>query len=494
MEELPFFCLSALTCVSRLNSIDLPDPSSSAEPISLINAKNTSFRRSGLKNLISNPRLSTFRQLPTLLTVPSNKLMALSRRLSNPLGARSTTSDNLFEGKRVTVQFDMGTPKLHLHLSDLGAIDVAALLPRGVDKPSSHHADLNCVNPFSPEKGETDTVSPTAVSRATLLQSATHSTSEHDARLFEGLRGKKVKGKGVMDGEKNPQFLKSHSRGSIREDRGATHDSDKSEDKPLPEVPAVNGRILKLSSNQIRIITHSALTKLTGILRPFSSHTGADEMDGPSFPAGDTSESYVAPRHIIDENHPAQENLSKAIGQENPPKETEERSPNRRKGPASRTQSLPAPSQSAQPVQALIGDSVKRNSLWINREVHIAERTPPLRPRLPSSSTRIRSLPPSRRRETSGKYRSVEQVNIGTAPQRRTPAPARACHAKARSQYTETLMVGEGEPRRIMIAFTQEIIAQPDTADGGKAMPNHQRQRSADSQLETLDGINFRSQ
>jgi hypothetical protein len=371
--------------------------------------------------------------------------MALSRRLSSPLGKRSATSDNLSQGKHVTVQFDKGTPKLHLRLSDL---DITSLVKWDPDNPPSLHADPDSGDPFSQEKGEISTVPRTTMSRAPLVQSVTHSTPEHDVRLFGRSQKKepKGKGKGVMDGEKNAQFLKSISRGSIPVD------------KPLPEIPVVDRRI-----------PHSPLTKLTGLLRPASTYAQllGDETHGPSFPAGKRSDSSGTPRHTIDENRAGQANLSK---------ETEERAPNRKKGPASRSLSLPAAYQSALSVQRLIGNSVERDSLWINRGLRLPEGTPRFSIRQPSSSIQISAPPPPRLyRGTSGNHRTVEQIHIGSAPQRQTPAPARACHAKAQSQYTETLIVRDEEPRHIRIAFTQETIAHPDTAESPWTMPSHQR-------------------
>ena len=348
----------------------------------------------------------------------------------------------------MTVQFDKGTPKLHLRLSNLNAIDITSLLQWDPDNPPSLHADLDSGDSFAREEGEVGTVPRTTMSRASHVQSVTHSTPEHGVQLFGG---KEAKGKGVMVGEKNPQFLKSLSRGSMPED------------KPLPGIN--------------RRMPHSALTKLTGLLRPHSTYAQllGDEIHGLPFPAGKRLDSR---RHTIGENGAGQENVSK---------ETEERAPNRRKGPTSRPLSLPVPYQSALSVQRLIGDSVKGQSLWINREVHLPEGTAQLSLRQPSNSIQIGAPPPPRLcRGTSGYHRTAEQVHIGSAPQRRTPAPARACHAKAKSQHTETLIARDGEPRHILIAFTQETIAHPDTAESQGAMPSHQRHWSADAQPETL--------
>ena len=428
-----------LTSASYLKS-DLPHHNSSPEPVSLIDTKRTSFRPSGLKNLISNPRLSTFRQLPSVLTGPCGNFMALSRRLSGSPGQKSATSDNLSQGKHVTVQFDKGTPKLHLHLSDL---DITSLVQWDPYNLPSLHADPDSGDSFSQEKGEIRTVPRATMSRAPLVQSVAHSTPEHDVRLSGGPQKKepKGKGKGVMDGEKNAQFLKSLSRGSIPVD------------KPLPEIPVLDRRI-----------PYSPLTKWTGLLRPASMYAQllGDETRGPSFPAGKRSDSSGTPHH---ENRAGQANLSK---------ETEERAPNRKKGPASRSLSLPVPCQSALSVQRLIGNSVKRDSLWINRGVRLPEGTPQVSIRQPSSSIQISAPPPPRLdRGTSGNHQTVEQIYIGSAPQRRTPAPARACHTKARSQYTEIRDVEP--PRHIRIAFTQETIAHPDITESQGAMPSHQR-------------------
>lgn len=376
--------------------------------------------------------------------------MALSRRFSSSLDKRATTSDNLSQGKHVTVQFDKGTPRLHLHLS---AIDVTSLLQWDPDNPPSFHADLDSGDSFAQEKGETGDLPRTTMSRAPLVQSVTRSTSEHDVRLLGGSQEKKGegKGKGVMDGEKNAQFLKPLSRGLIPVD------------KPLPEIPVVNRRI-----------PHSALTKLTGLLRPASKYAQllGDEMHGLPFPSGKGSDSPGTRRHTIDENGAGQENLLK---------ETEERAPNRKKGPASRSLSLPVPCQSALSVQRLVGDPIKRYSLWINRAVRLPEGTPQLSLRQPSSSIQISAPPPPPQcRGTSGNDRTVEQINIGSAPQRRTPAPARASYAKAQSQYTETL------PQHILIAFTQETIAHPESQG---AMPSHQRHWSADRRSLAMESI-----
>ena len=79
------------------------------------------FRKSDLRELISNPRYSTFRQLPTDAIAyhpPPQAPLYVPRRKQNDT-AFSTQPPKPRDEERVTVLFTKGKPVLHLRLSDL---------------------------------------------------------------------------------------------------------------------------------------------------------------------------------------------------------------------------------------------------------------------------------------------------------------------------------------------------------------------------------------
>jgi len=80
------------------------------------------FRKSDLRELISNPRYSTFRQLPTDAIAyhpPPQAPLYVTRRKQNGPGLPTEPRPGVRDEERVTVLFSKGKPVLHLRLSDL---------------------------------------------------------------------------------------------------------------------------------------------------------------------------------------------------------------------------------------------------------------------------------------------------------------------------------------------------------------------------------------